>query len=133
FGTVYRAFDEKLRRVVAIKVLAPELAASASARQRFLREARATAAVRDEHVVNVHAVEEQPVAYLVMEYIDGQTLQQKIDRVGALPVKEILRIGYQVAVGLTAAHRQGLIHRDIKPSNILLENGVERVKLSDFG
>src|SRR4030081_787508 len=68
-----------------------------------------------------------------MEYINGQTLEQKLENTGPLPVKEILRIGYQVAAGMAAAHKQGLVHRDIKPSNILLENGVERVKLSDFG
>jgi WD40 repeat protein len=133
FGTVFKSFDEKLHRIVAIKVLAPELAASGNARKRFLREARAAAAVRDEHVIGIHAVEEQPAPYLVMEYIEGQTLQQKLDKSGPLTVKEILRIGYQTCVGLAAAHKQGLIHRDIKPANILLENSVERVKLSDFG
>src|SRR5947209_304333 len=133
FGTVFRCFDDKLHRIVAIKMLSPALAVNGTARQRFLREARAAAAVRHEHVVDIHAVEEQPVPFLVMEYIDGQTLQQKLDKTGPLPIKDILRIGYQVAAGLAAAHRQGLIHRDIKPSNILLENKVERVKLSDFG
>jgi WD40 repeat protein len=68
-----------------------------------------------------------------MEYIEGQTLQAKLDRAGQLRVREILRIGYQIAAGLAAAHKQGLIHRDVKPGNILLENGVECVKLSDFG
>ena len=133
FGTVLKVFDEQLHRVVAIKVLAPELAANATSRQRFLREARAAAAVRHENVIDIHAVDEGPTSFLVMGYISGQTLQQKLDRCGPLPVKEILRIGTQVAAGLAAAHRQGLIHRDVKPSNILLENGVERVKLSDFG
>ncbi|HKB01080.1 MAG TPA: protein kinase, partial [Gemmataceae bacterium] len=134
FGTVLRAFDDRLHRVVAIKVLAPQLATSGPARQRFHREARAGAAVRDEHVVNIHEVSEpdEPVPYLVMEYVAGQTLQQKLDRTGPLSVPEILRIGSQVAKGLAAAHATGHIHRDIKPSNILLENGVERVKLTDF-
>ena len=68
-----------------------------------------------------------------MEYIDGPTLQQKIDRQGALELKTILRIGSQAAAGLAAAHKTGLIHRDVKPANILLENGVERVKITDFG
>ena len=133
FGTVFKSFDEKLHRIVAIKMLAPALAAGGTARQRFLREARAAAAVRDEHVIDIHAVEEEPSPYLVMEFVNGQTLEQKLEKAGPLSVKEILRIGYQVAIGLAAAHKQGLIHRDIKPSNILLENGVERVKLSDFG
>ncbi len=133
FGTVLKVFDEKLHRVVAIKVLATELAASGNARVRFLREARAAAAVRHDHIIDIHAVDEAPLPHLVMEYIDGPTLQQKLDRCGPLPLKEILRIGIQIAEGLAAAHRHGLIHRDIKPANILLENGVERVKITDFG
>lgn len=133
FGIVYRVFDEKLHRVVALKVLSPSLASHTSARQRFIREARAVAAVRHEHVVSIHEVEEEPIPHLVMEYIHGKTLQQKIEHDGSLRLKEILRIGMQIAQGLAAAHKQGLIHRDIKPSNILLENGIERVKISDFG
>ncbi|MCA9052630.1 MAG: SUMF1/EgtB/PvdO family nonheme iron enzyme, partial [Planctomycetaceae bacterium] len=106
--------------------------------QRFLREARAAAAVTHPHVVTIHAVEEGTgttgsVPYLVMECVDGKTLRDKLDTVGQLSVKEILRIGSQIAQGLAAAHKQGLIHRDIKPANILLENGVERVKITDFG
>jgi WD40 repeat protein/serine/threonine protein kinase len=133
-GVVLKAFDEKLRRVVAIKVMAPQLAASATARLRFTREAQAAAAVRDEHVINIHAVDEaNGLPYLVMEYISGISLQERLDRQGPLELKEILRIGLQIAGGLAAAHAQGLIHRDIKPANILLENGVERVKLTDFG
>ena len=144
-GIVFKAHDTKLSRVVAVKVLAPELATNAAARKRFLREARAAAAISHDHVVTVYAVEENeppqdsPRAvrggppYLVMEFVDGQSLEQKIDRVGHLELKEILRIGRQVAAGLEAAHRQGLIHRDIKPSNILLQNSVERVKITDFG
>jgi serine/threonine protein kinase len=135
FGTVLRAFDDRLHRVVAIKVLAPHLATSGTARARFIREARSGAAVRDELVVGIHEVsnEDEPVPYLVMEYVAGQTLQQKLDRTGPLSVHEVLRIGHQVASGLAAAHATGLIHRDVKPANILLENGVERVKLTDFG
>lgn len=133
-GVVLRAFDEKLHRVVAIKVMAPELATSATARKRFVREAQAAAAVRNEHVIDIHAVEEaNGLPYLVMEYVCGQSLQERLDQVGPLEPKEILRIGIQVAAGLAAAHVQGLIHRDIKPANILLENGVQRVKITDFG
>ncbi len=141
--------DPKLNRVVAIKVLAPELAAHPGARLRFLREARAAAAVNHPHVVTIHAVDEGQASggrqspdgsqlhptlpYLVMECIIGQTLQQKLDKQGSLRLMEILRIGHQTAQGLSAAHKQGLIHRDIKPANVLLENGVERVKITDFG
>jgi hypothetical protein len=133
-GIVLRARDTKLLRVVALKVLASPLAASGTARQRFAREARAAAAVRDEHVIDIHAVhDEAPVPYLVMEFIDGCSLDALLRRAGPLEVKQVLRIGLQVAEGLAAAHRQGLVHRDIKPANILLENGVQRVKLTDFG
>src|SRR5262249_43993994 len=121
-------------RVVAIKALAAPLAASGTARQRFAREARAAAAVRDDHVIGIHAVcDDGPVPYLVMEFIDGCTLEARLRRSGPLEVKETLRIGIQAAAGLAAAHKLGLIHRDVKPANILLENGVQRVKLTDFG
>jgi WD40 repeat protein len=123
-----------LHRTVAIKVLAPQLASSSSARHRFAREARAAAAIRDEHVVAIHSVDEwKGLPYLVMEFIPGASLQQRIDRAGPLDLSSILRIGMQAASGLAAAHAQGLVHRDIKPSNILLENCVERVKITDFG
>ena len=133
-GIVLRAFDPKLNRTVAIKLLSPQLAANAMAMRRFLREAQAAAAISHNHVVTIHAIDEQNrPPFIVMEFIDGPSLQQKIDDEGALEVKEILRIGAQTAAGLAAAHEQGLVHRDIKPANILLENGVERVKISDFG
>lgn len=134
FGTVLRAYDEKLQRVVAIKVLAPEIAATSPARKRFLREARTSAAIRHEDVVAIYAVEDGPIPYLVMEFIPGQTLQQRLDEHGPLDLPDVLRLGKQIADGLAAAHAQGLIHRDIKPGNILLEGGVtERVKITDFG
>jgi serine/threonine-protein kinase len=133
-GIVLKARDEILDRIVAIKVMAPQLATSAAARQRFLREARAAAAIRDEHVVDIHAVQEHDgLPYMVMEYINGISLQERLKRKGPVELREVLRIGMQAAKGLAAAHSQGLVHRDIKPSNILLENHVERVKISDFG
>jgi WD40 repeat protein len=133
-GIVLKAFDEKLHRVVAIKVMAAQLATSATARQRFAREAQAAAAVSHDNVVTIHAVEEaDSLPYLVMQYVSGLSLQQRLDRDGPLDLPEILRIGMQTASGLAAAHAQGLVHRDIKPANILLENGVERVKITDFG
>jgi Protein kinase domain/Domain of Unknown Function (DUF1080) len=134
FGIVFRAFDERLHRVVAIKALSPAYAAIGSARKRFIREARAAAAVKNEHVVGIYDVQENAEPpYLVMECIDGISLQDKLDKQGPLGLKEILRIGMQIAEGLAAAHKQGLVHCDIKPANILLENGVERVKITDFG
>lgn len=133
-GIVLKAFDTSLRRVVAIKLMAPHLAANAAARRRFVREAQAAAAVAHEHVVAIHSVADQhEPPYLAMQFIEGKTLQERLDKSGPLSVREVLRIGMQTAAGLAAAHAQGLVHRDIKPANILLENGVERVKLTDFG
>jgi WD40 repeat protein/tRNA A-37 threonylcarbamoyl transferase component Bud32 len=133
-GVVLKGFDEVLKRVVAIKVMTPQLATSPSARKRFLREAQAAAAVRNEHVVDIYAVEGvDGLPFLVMEFVNGISLQERLDRVGPLELKETLRIGMQTAAGLAAAHQQGLIHRDVKPANILLENGVQRVRITDFG
>ncbi|NQV28553.1 MAG: protein kinase, partial [Rhodopirellula sp.] len=134
FGTVLKAFDEKLHRIVAIKVLAPQMVATSPARKRFLREARSSAAVRHENVVSIYAVEDEPIPYLVMEYIPGQTLQQRLDGNGPLDLVSVLRMGKQIADGLAAAHDQQLIHRDIKPGNILLETSIQdHVKITDFG
>jgi hypothetical protein len=133
-GVVFRGFDAGLNRFVAIKLLAPQWSADALARRRFTREAQAAAAVSHPHVVTIHAVNEwRGRPYLVMEYINGSSLQHRIDERGPLEVEEILRIGSQVAAGLAAAHAKGLIHRDIKPGNIMLENHLPRVKLTDFG
>jgi len=133
-GIVLRAFDTRLHRVVAIKVMSPHLAGFPLARQRFKREGASAAAICHEHVVTIHAVDEQAgLPYLVMQYVAGKTLQERIDRNGPLKTTEILRIGMQAAAGLAAAHAQGLVHRDMKPANLLLENSVERVKLTDFG
>jgi serine/threonine protein kinase len=134
FGIVLKAFDVPLNRPVAIKILAPHLAASGAARKRFAREAVAAAAVVHDHVVPIHSVDTwKGLPYLVMSYVPGQSLQQRLDCEGPLDVKAILRIGMQTALGLAAAHAQGLVHRDIKPANILLENGVQRVRITDFG
>ena len=133
-GVVLKAHDPALDRTVAIKVLTPALAHGATARRRFAREARAVAAVGHEHIVAIHAVDEfRGLPYLVMQYIPGRSLQERLDATGPLEVKEILRVGTQAARALAAAHAQGVVHRDIKPANILLENCIERVKLTDFG
>lgn len=135
-GVVLKAFDPALDRMVAIKILAPHLATSGAARQRFAREAKAAAAVLHPNVVAIHGVSDggsTGLPYLVMPYVRGATLQARIDLEGGLPLIEILQVAAQVADGLGAAHQQGLVHRDIKPANIMLEDGVERVSIMDFG
>ena len=135
-GVVLEAFDSKLQRNVALKVLDPELAGDDTARQRFCREARAAASITHENVVAVHQVEksgDDGLPYLVMQLIAGESLEQRLLREKKLPLREIVRIGMQAAHGLAAAHAQGLIHRDIKPGNILLEAAHDNVKLTDFG
>jgi serine/threonine-protein kinase len=133
-GVVLKAYEPALHRLVAIKVLAAAVAGSATARRRFTREAQAAAAVCHEHIVPVHGVfEADGLPYLVMQYVAGESLQGRLDRTGPLEVTEIVRIAHQTADGLAAAHAQGLIHRDIKPANLLLENGLARVKITDFG
>jgi len=133
-GIVLKGFDTELSRPVAIKVLASHLAHSGAARQRFARESRAAAAIVHEHVIAIHNVEtDGEMPFIVMRYVEGESLQARVDRDGPLAAKEILRIGIQAAAGLAAAHEQGVVHRDVKPANILLENGVERTLLTDFG
>ena len=133
-GIVLKGFQEELNRLVAVKVMAPHLASIVAARKRFSREARATAAIVHPNVLPIlHVDSTGPLPYLVMPYIDCESLQDRLDREGILPTADVLRIGLQVARGLAAAHAQGLVHRDVKPANILLERGVERVMLTDFG
>jgi serine/threonine protein kinase len=133
-GVVLKAVDKSLDRTVAIKVLSPHLATSGAARKRFAREAKAAAAVLHPNVIAIHSVSnDETLPYLVMPYVRGASLQKRLDVEGPLALTEILRIGSQIAAGLSAAHAQGLVHRDIKPANILLEDGIERVAITDFG
>jgi serine/threonine protein kinase len=133
-GVVVRGYDTQLCRTVAIKVMSPQLTTSAQARERFVREARAAAGINHPNIVTIHAVSEQAgVPYLVMEYVGGRTLMDRIRSEAPLKTVDILRISAQIAGGLAAAHQQGIIHRDIKPANIMLEDSVERVKITDFG
>ena len=133
-GVVLKAFDAALNRYVAIKVLAPHLGSSGAARKRFSREAQAAAAVVHDNVIEIYGVAETAgLPYLVMPYVRGPSLQRRLDDGGPLALAEILRVGMQAAAGLAAAHAQGLVHRDVKPANILLADGIERVKLTDFG
>jgi serine/threonine protein kinase len=129
-GEVYRARDTRLGREVAIKVL-PERLTSAEARQRFEREARTISALSHPHICALYDVGNQDgVEYLVMEYLEGQTLSDRLSR-GPLPLEQTLRYGIQIADALDRAHRQGIVHRDLKPGNVMLTNS--GVKLLDFG
>lgn len=133
-GVVFKVKDPSLDRYVALKMLAPHLAISPTARERFSREARASAAVVHDNVIAVHQVAEwRGLPYLVMPYLPGPSLEQRLQRDGRLGVIEALRIARQVAEGLAAAHEQGLVHRDIKPANILLSGETERAVITDFG
>ncbi len=135
-GVVLKAWDGCLERHVAIKVLDPKVAQNDVALERFCREARAAAAITHENVVALFQVvhdEGKDLPYLVMQFVAGETLQDRLDKLGSLETVEIVRIGAQLAAGLAAAHAKGLIHRDIKPANILLEEGTGHVRLTDFG
>jgi len=145
-GLVFEAEDLHLQRRVALKVMKPRLASDFVERQRFLREARAMAAVRDDHIVTVYQVsQDRDLPYLAMELLDGQCLERGLEPGQALPLLQAVRIGREVAEGLAAAHARGLIHRDIKPANIWLETkgkhedpaaqrlSFDRVKILDFG
>ncbi|QDV25181.1 serine/threonine-protein kinase [Aureliella helgolandensis] len=133
-GIVLKGYDTALDRVVALKVLAPHLASSGAARKRFAREAKAAAAVLHPNVIAIHSVSnDAQLPFLVMPYVRGNSLQRRLDQRGPHPIREVLRVGCQVAAGLAAAHAQGLVHRDIKPANVLLEEGIERVTITDFG
>ncbi len=133
-GVVYQAEDPDLRRFVALKAMLPALAASQSARQRFLREARSAAAIAHDNIVHIYQVgEDRGIPFLAMQFLHGQTLDERLKKAGKLSPSEVLRIGRETATGLAAAHKGGLIHRDVKPANLWLEAETGRVKILDFG
>jgi serine/threonine protein kinase len=133
-GIVFRARDPILQRLVALKVMRPSIAARGSSKNRFLREARATATIEHDHIVTIHQVgEDRDVPFIAMQFLRGESLHTRLRREQRLDQREALRIGREVAQGLTAAHVHGVIHRDIKPDNIWLEAGTRRVKILDFG
>lgn len=133
-GRVLEAEDAQLRRRIAVKVMRPELATNDQSRQRFLREARAVAALQHDHVVSIYQVgEEGGVPFLAMPLLVGESLQCRLAREGTLPSDEVARIGREAAEGLAAAHAAGLVHRDVKPGNLWLEAPTGRVKVLDFG
>lgn len=135
-GMVFRAYDSALQRAVAIKVLDPQYSRDDVAQGRFCREARAAAGVTHENVVTIHHVEhcnERNLSYIVMQFVPGKSVQDRLDEGPPIGLREAVRIAAATAAGLEAAHARGLIHRDIKPGNILLEEPTGRVLLTDFG
>ncbi|MBI3469015.1 MAG: SUMF1/EgtB/PvdO family nonheme iron enzyme, partial [Planctomycetes bacterium] len=140
-GSVFLAEDPQLERQVALKVMKPVLAVSESASKRFVREARATAAIENDHIVTIHQVgEDRGVPFIAMQFLHGETLEDRLQRIESdrraggvsplMPVPEVLRIGREIAEGLAAAHDRGLMHRDIKPANIWLESRLQPVGVS---
>ena len=131
-GVVYKARDTQLDRVVAIKVLPPEMVASAERKQRFVQEARAASALNHPNIVTVYDVRsDDGVDFIVMEYVEGRTLDQTIVSRG-LEVTRSLRYAAQIADALARAHEAGIVHRDLKPSNVIV-TPADRVKVLDFG
>lgn len=133
-GVVLKGYDRQLKRVVAIKLMSRRLMQSDKSLKRFEREAILAASINHPNVVTIHGVEShRGFPFIVMEYVEGQSLAQRISDRGKLSVVETVRLSSQIASGLAAAHSRGVIHRDIKPANIMLEDGIERVKITDFG
>ncbi len=133
-GVVFLARDVALDRLVAIKLLPPELSAVSEHRTRFLREARTAAGLSHPNIVPIHLVEEQAdLVYFVMAYVDGESLSQRVQRAGPLKAADAAKLVQEVAWALAYAHGRGVIHRDIKPDNVLIEKGSGRALVSDFG
>jgi DNA helicase-2/ATP-dependent DNA helicase PcrA len=131
-GAVYKAYDKKLHRVVALKLLPPEYISQQDRRRRFLQEARAASALNHPHILTVYEVgEDNGKPYIAMEYVEGETLRKKI-KSGVLKLKETLDIAIQIAEGLAKAHEAGIIHRDLKPENLMIRRD-GYAKILDFG
>ena len=131
-GVVYRAVDQRLQRAVALKILRPSL--GDAARERFVAEARATAAIEHPNVVTIYEVgTEGPLAFIAMQWLAGETLEEKLESSETLPVEKVQQLAIQIAEGLAAAHQQNLIHRDIKPANIWIPQDNSGAKILDFG
>src|SRR4051794_38047712 len=132
-STVYLARDETLDRAVAVKVMHREMSEQPDQLERFRQEARAVAKISHPNVVSViDAGEDHGYPYIVFEYVEGETLKQRISRVGALDIQESIAYAIEIARGLSTAHARNLVHRDIKPQNVLIDDE-GRAKLTDFG
>ena len=132
-STVYRAFDQTLERSVAIKLLHREIAADSDQIERFRREARAVAQLSHPHIVTViDAGEDDGRPYIVFEYVEGETLKERIRRAGRLPISEAVAYGVEIARALGAAHARKIVHRDVKPQNVLIDLEGS-AKVTDFG
>jgi serine/threonine protein kinase len=130
-GEVYRARDTRLERTVAVKVLPDHLSCDPKSKRRFEREARTISSLNHPHICALYDIgTEDGIDFLVMEYLEGQTLADRLQR-GALSIEEVLEIGIEIADALDKAHRQGIVHRDLKPSNIMVTKS--GAKLMDFG
>src|SRR5205085_12025703 len=133
-GVVYLARDVQLDRDVAIKVLPTQLALTAEARERFVREARTAAGLSHPHIVPIHRVgEARGFVFFVMSYVEGETLGERLRTRGPLSPADATRVLREVAWALAYAHGRGIVHRDVKPDNILLEAGTGRALVTDFG
>jgi tRNA A-37 threonylcarbamoyl transferase component Bud32 len=132
-STVYRAFDSVLERPVAIKLMHREIARDSDQLERFRREARAVAQLSHPHIVGViDAGEEEGRPFIVFEYIEGETLKERIRRLGRLPIEEAIAYGIEIARALGAAHARHIVHRDVKPQNVLID-AEGSAKVTDFG
>src|SRR4051794_23867701 len=132
-STVYLAKDETLDRPVAVKVMHREMSEQEDQLERFRQEARAVAKISHPNVVSViDAGEDGGYPYIVFEYVEGETLKQRISRIGALDVQESIAYAIEIGRGLSIAHARNLVHRDIKPQNVLIDDE-GRAKLTDFG
>jgi eukaryotic-like serine/threonine-protein kinase len=133
-GAVYLALDTRLKRQIALKIMLPQYAADAAAKERFLREAQAAAQITHDNVVTVYEADERDgVPYIAMQFLEGYPLNEYLRRWPRFAVPQILHVARETAMGLAAAHKIGLIHRDIKPANLWLEAPGGRVKVLDFG
>ena len=133
-GVVVEGIDESLDRRVAVKFLHPLRASDPSARERMTREAQAVAALQHENILAIYSYQVfDNIPLLVQQFIDGESLQDRLSRDGKLPLEVCIDIARQVASGLAAAHKAGIIHRDLKPDNILLEHSSQTVRIGDFG